>query len=527
MRELQFQSHQSPGNHLIIDYSLLQAILDDSSEAIFILDAENFLILDCNKQAMTFFQAERKEALMNMQGFKLYEGEPVRFTKELIMREIHAGRSYTHEMAFKTLKEYVFWGKMTTRLLPMNGNSVAIMRISKVVDYIKGEEALATLINKTSKVTGRLFFKELTMLLAQTFSTRYALVGKITEKGKKQIETVQFWADNAVAENIVFNFENGPVENVMKGYISFYPQKLAELFPKDSLIAGMEIESFMGCPVYNSIGEPSGVLVVMDDQPMQEIPNARYLLSVLSSRAGAEFERLESEELMHAKNMELTKAYEVNNKMLRILANDILNPYTLNSQLLNRTADAPADNRLLAKDHSLDNFVKLQNLIEWSKWQMGKLLYSPSYASLSKIVDDNLRLFQPSFENMNLSVKKSFRENIQVWADEEMLNSIVRNLLSNAVKFNVLNGKVDITVSASENRAVLSVSDTGAGVSVDEIENLTRKVDIQNTDIYSEKSSGLGLLLSYVFTEKNGGDFNIRKNNPTGSIITVSLPTTK
>ena len=523
MRELQFQSQQSTGNQLVIDYPLLQAILDDSTEAIFLLDAETFTILDCNKQALSFFQAEKKEELVNFQCFKLYDSEPVRFSKELIMHEIHEGASYSHELAFKTLKGYVFWGKMTSRLLPVDGDNIVILRISKVIDYIKAEETLATLINRTSKVTGRHFFKELTKLLAQTFGTRYALIGKVTGAEKKQIETIQFWSGDAEAENFIFNLENSPVENVIKGYISFYPQKLTELFPKDALASSMGVESFMGCPIYNAKDQPSGVLVILDDKPMQEVPNARYLLSVLSSRAGAEFERIESEELMREKTVELAKAYEVNNKMLRILANDILNPYTLNSQLLNRTTVSPSNNQLLAKDHSLDNFVKLQNLIEWSKWQMGKLLYSPAYTSLYNIIEENIRLFQPSIDDKNLTVNISIEKDIQVWADEEMLNTILRNLISNAVKFNVINGRIDLNMKIEEKKVIFSISDTGTGFSFDGIRDIIEKRDAQNIDIYSDKSTGLGLLLSYAFVEKNEGEIKILKNNPAGSIVTVSL----
>jgi signal transduction histidine kinase len=523
MRELQFQSQQSKGNQLVIDYPLLQAILDDSTEAIFLLDAESFTILDCNKKALTFFQAEKKEELVNFQCFKLYNSEPVRFSKELVMHEIHEGASFSHELAFKTLKGYVFWGKMTSRLLPMEGNNIVILRISKVIDYIKAEETLATLINRTSKVTGRQFFKELTRLLAQTFSTRYVLIGKVTGTEKNQIETVQFWSGDAEAENFIFDFKNGPVENVIKGYISFYPQKLTELFPKDTFISSMGIESFMGSPIYNAKDRPSGVLVIMDDKPMQEVPNARYLLSVLSSRTGAEFERIESEELMREKTIELAKAYEVNNKMLRILANDILDPFTLNSQLLNRTADSTSNNRLLAKDHSLDNSVKLQNLIEWSKWQIGKLIYSPACTSLHKIIKENLRLFQPLIDNMSISVNNSVKEEVQVQADEEMLNTIVRNLISNAVKFNVVNGRIDITVKITDEKVTLYISDTGAGFSFNEIKDIVEKRDTQNIDIYSDKNAGLGLLLSYAFVEKNEGEIHILKNKPAGSIVAVSL----
>ena len=80
-----------------------------------------------------------------------------------------------------------------------------------------------------------------------------------------------------------------------------------EMFPDDKLIHHLGMESYMGTPVFDVKGEVCGLLVMMDDKPMEEIPNSRYMLSIFASRVGAELERMKIEESYKKKIHELTR----------------------------------------------------------------------------------------------------------------------------------------------------------------------------------------------------------------------------
>jgi hypothetical protein len=158
-------------------------------------------------------------------------------------------------------------------------------------------EMLTTLVKHTSKVTGNEFFATVTELLAKLFGVGMAFIAKIN-RVTKMAEPLCYWP--VVKENDAERFDvlDGPSQNVVKGYTTFYPSHLRELFPNDSLVHKLEAESYVGTPIYNAAGEVNGLLVLMDRKSIDEIPNLRFVLSLFAARAGAELERLEMEERM-------------------------------------------------------------------------------------------------------------------------------------------------------------------------------------------------------------------------------------
>ena len=314
MRNLKIYKDRSDVHKLKSTDILFHAVFNDSPEAIFLLDGSNFSIFECNRTAVELFQADNKTDLINLQSFKLYDSEPAGFSKEIIIKEINKGGEYKQELTFRTLKDNIFWGSISKKKVQIDGQMIIILRIKKVIDYIKAAETLATLIKNTSKLTGELYLKKLTELLSNAFETKYSYIAKILDNDKFQAETIKFWSGNTEGENFVFNYNATPCANVLNGYITFYPQNLQEMFPGDQLIAGMGIESFIGAPIYNSHEKPMGMLVLMDDKPMQEKPNSRYILSIFASRAGAELERIHTEELLRQQTQELMRLNAMKDK---------------------------------------------------------------------------------------------------------------------------------------------------------------------------------------------------------------------
>lgn len=107
-----------------------------------------------------------------------------------------------------------------------------------------------------------------------------------------------------------------------------------------------------------------------------------------------------------------------------------------------------------------------------------------------------------------------------------MLQTVIRNLLSNALKFTPKGGKVNISASVTDHKSVeVSIRDTGIGMNQNLLDNLFR-LDCNNirkgTD--GELSTGLGLLLSKEFVEKQGGKIWVESEEGRGSIFYISLP---
>ncbi len=284
--------------------ALFRAVFDGSPDAIFLLHPEDFQIVDCNSKALKLFQADYKKDFSELNIFSLYESEPVEFSKNSLIDNINSGREHSQELPLKSLKGNIFWGSFSARRVDAADGAVVICRVSRVVDYMKTAEMLSTMIKQTSKATGYKYFSVLTELLCKSFGVGLAMVARIDKANNKAI-SVNCWNKGESVENLSFDLEVSPSLNVMRGYTTFYPSNLAEMFPDDKLIRKYNLVGYLGTPVYCAAGEVCGLLILMDDKQMEEIPNSRYVLSIFASRAGAEFERIQVEESYQQKIREL------------------------------------------------------------------------------------------------------------------------------------------------------------------------------------------------------------------------------
>jgi signal transduction histidine kinase len=536
MRNYKIYKDQSGVYELKSSDILFHAVFDDSPEAIFLLDGSDFKIFECNKTAIELFQADSKADLLNLESFRLYNSEPASFSKKIIIKEISKGGEYKQELTFRTLKNNIFWGSISEKKVQLNGQMIIILRIKKIIEYIKAAETLATLIKNTSKLTGELYLRKLTELLSNTFETKYSYIARILDNSKYQAETIKFWSGNAIGNNFVFDYNGTPCANVMKGYITFYPQNLQEMFPGDKLIAGMGIESFIGAPIYNSKEKPMGMLVLMDDKPMQEKPNSRYILSIFASRAGAELERIHAEELLKKQTNELMRLNLMKDKFLKITAHDLKNPFNSImgfSELLRREIKNYSKDKIQEMVDIIDDSAKyscaiLENLTAWSKIQRDVLTFKPEKIDFRKISDYHINYFKNYTARKNLSISNNIKKEIFIYADIDMVNTIVRNLISNAIKFTGKNGKICLGASRNCESIEVYIQDTGIGMNKKQIKaiQMTEAGDIKSHN-KENVGSGLGLIICRDFIKRNGGRIWIESEVGKGTKVHFTIPVAK
>ena len=160
----------------------------------------------------------------------------------------------------------------------------------------RAEETLRSIVEGTAAVTGGDFFAALVRHLAFAIGSRYAFLTECTDATKTRVRTLAFWAGDSFAENIEYDLALTPCERVIAGNVCHYPSGLQNLFPGDADLAELEIESFVGIPVCDASGEVLGHLAVLDSRPMPDASWALPLLKIFAARAGAELERLRTEQ---------------------------------------------------------------------------------------------------------------------------------------------------------------------------------------------------------------------------------------
>lgn len=244
-------------------------------------------------------------------------------------------------------------------------------------------------------------------------------------------------------------------------------------------------------------------------------------------------ERRKNEQLLNEKESQLRELISTKDKLFSIIAHDLRSPFNailgFSKLLIEDTKDLEVDESKkqlkIINSSAKSTLILLDNLLNWSKAQTGQIIYKPQKANLSVIIREILEVSNSIAKLKNISLNYIQTDEIEVFADLDMLKTILRNLISNAVKYTHSNGKIDISAVRNQNNIKITVSDNGVGMSED-TRNKLFKIDtnVTTTGTLNEKGSGLGLVLCKEFVEKHSGVIWVESELGKGSAFVFSLP---
>lgn len=219
-------------------------------------------------------------------------------------------------------------------------------------------------------------------------------------------------------------------------------------------------------------------------------------------------------------------------KFFSIIAHDLKNPLIsflsfakILDNLPNMEADEVHTLSQQFRDLAQNLFALLQNLLTWARLQNGQMLPVPQALPLQGLVQRNIETIAVSAQNKQILLHNLIDDTIEVYADLNMLDAVVRNLLMNALKFTKVGGKIDVSASQNDTTVSLAVVDTGIGIPEDKISDIFR-IDkpFQREGTANEKGTGLGLILCKEFIEKNQGSIRVESQVGGGTTFTICLP---
>ena len=209
-------------------------------------------------------------------------------------------------------------------------------------------------------------------------------------------------------------------------------------------------------------------------------------------------------------------------KMILTLLTSELNGDKINNELYDLLNEA---NRTTE-----DLFILLDNLLKWTKNQIGKLNVSIQDVEIISIIYGLKDLYSLMCQNKDINIKiLSTIENLEINSDPDIIKTIIRNLLSNAIKFSYKGSEILIKVEESEDNVIISVEDHGCGISEENKANILIDKDSGYTSYgtNNEEGSGLGLNLCQEFSNKLGGEIWFESELEKGSTFYFSIPKNK
>jgi signal transduction histidine kinase len=166
----------------------------------------------------------------------------------------------------------------------------------------------------------------------------------------------------------------------------------------------------------------------------------------------------------------------------------------------------------------------IDNLLHWAKDQMEGIQAKPGIFDLPQVIHETVNLLNPQAKKKSITLEVDATPSLQVYGDKDMIKLVLRNLISNAIKFTPQKGAIAITTRNENEYIYVAVTDTGTGLSPEEINRIQDKEYFTKYGTAGEKGSGLGLMLCREFIEKNGGQLFIESKPDIGSTFTFSLP---
>lgn len=223
-------------------------------------------------------------------------------------------------------------------------------------------------------------------------------------------------------------------------------------------------------------------------------------------------------------------------KLYSVIAHDLRGPLGTIKMILNVLLAALDPQKIdkdmmemlsVANKTTEDVFGLLDNLLKWTKSQLGKLNVASQVFDINSLISDAIEVFHTMAGMKGISIVLSEPVSCNVVLDPDMIKTVLRNMISNAIKFSRQGGSIEIGVDTQsiEGMAVVAVRDHGCGIPAEDQGKLLRTDTHYSTfGTQSEEGAGLGLLLCDDFVRKNGGRLWFESVQGEGSTFFFSIP---
>ncbi|MBN2485248.1 MAG: hypothetical protein JXB34_04690 [Bacteroidales bacterium] len=240
----------------------------------------------------------------------------------------------------------------------------------------------------------------------------------------------------------------------------------------------------------------------------------------------------ERTESIEKQKTELESLNKTKDKLFSIIAHDLRNPFNILLGFTELMYDRIGswNNAKIAETIGLINasaqriYNLLENLLAWARSQNSTIVFKPAKLKLLSVVTDNLDLFSTMLAAKKINLHCTIDNEFEIYADIDMLNTIIRNLISNAIKFSDINGLISISAYTSNIASILEVSDNGVGIPEEKAGSIFGNAFESTVGTDNEKGTGLGLYICHEFMDKHQGKIYYNSLPKQGTTFILEFP---
>ncbi len=246
----------------------------------------------------------------------------------------------------------------------------------------------------------------------------------------------------------------------------------------------------------------------------------------ITERKQAELSLKESGEILRQLNVD-------KDRFISILSHDLKSPFHnllgLSEVLLEDLRKLDIDEIEVIANNINKSAKNIYNLLEdilmWARTQQGRIPFNPQVLNFRDICAKILEILNPVADTKSITINYFAGDTINIFADIDMLKTVIRNLVSNAIKYTNKRGEININAEENSKNVMITVTDNGVGIAPDDLIKLFDLSQVVSTrGTAKETGTGLGLLLCKEFVERHGGKIWVESEVGKGSCIRFTLP---
>jgi len=278
----------------ILDFDFLKIILAASPDMMSVTNVETGEIVEANDIFFDFLGYERHELI----GRTIFEAglwQDIGRREEMTALVASRGLLRNFEMVLNTKSGEAKTLLTSCTLVEMNDKRHFLIVARDITERIEIENAVQTILKKTSSKFGNEFFQTLVMEVANFLKMSFVMVGELISKENGLIQTIAVYDRGKFVNNFEYRLMGTPCEMAKTHSLCVYESGLQKLFPSAGLVSRLNADSFVGVPLISSSSEFIGVIAALDEMPIKDSSLIKTVMTVFATRASSEFERLRYE----------------------------------------------------------------------------------------------------------------------------------------------------------------------------------------------------------------------------------------
>lgn len=363
-------------------------------------------------------------------------------------------------------------------------------------------------------------FDELTQLASNICGTSISLISLVDTnrqwfKSKVGLRAEETSRDIAFCSHAI----------LQEGVFEVPDTALDERFADNPLVtADPDISFYAGAPLVTPSGHAIGTLCVIDPLPKKLTLDQSNSLKILARQVVSQLE-------LRFHNRQLQRMQTEQEQFFALMAHDLRSPFNgilgLSKMLTQKSGTMDGQQlEVISRailDSSLNVYQLLDELLQWSRNQLGAVNIDLNAVLLSPLINETLDFMKDVIEHKSIKVSVNLEPDVMAKADKDLFKTIIRNLLANGVKYSPDGAEIFIDANKQENSVIISVCDQGPGVSRALKQQLFSECVESEVGSAGELGNGLGLKLCQVFANKQQGALSLDESYEQGAKLILTL----